>query len=256
MHPASEFPPFAHRLADAARPIAQRYFRAQAAIEMKGDNSPVTAADREIEATLRQMIEHTFPAHGIIGEEGGNWNESAEWVWVIDPIDGTRAFIAGRHSFTTLVALCHKGSPVLGIIDQPIKGQRWVGCDGQPTTYNGEPCQPSGCTDIAQAQLSTTSSTYFSASEAIAFGALEKQCAGLLLNHDAYAFGMLAKGDLDVVIEAKLKPYDFCALAPVVTGAGGHISDWRGNLLNAHSDGNVVASASKTLHEEILAKLS
>lgn len=252
----AEYLPFANRLADAARPIALHYFKSQAAVERKSDNSPVTAADREIEAALRQMIEATFPAHGIIGEEGGNWNEQAEWVWVIDPIDGTRAFIAQRPTFTTLIALCHHGVPKIGIIDQPIRQQRWVGCEGQRTLMNGEMCSPSKCDTMPDMQLSTTSIPYFNATEAMAFAALERESAGVLLNQDGYAFGMLASGDLDCVIEAKLKPYDFCALVPVVQGAGGMISDWSGNLLNVHSNGRVLASATQALHHQVLGRLS
>lgn len=249
---ADELLSFAHRLADAARPIARRYFKAQMQVELKSDSSPVTAADKEIEATLRRMIEQTFPTHGIVGEEGENWNETAEWVWVIDPIDGTRAFIAGRTSFTTLVALCRNQTPVLGIIDQPIKSQRWAGCDGMHTTYNGQESTVSPCSSPEQARLCTTSIPYFNAREAMMFSTLEKQCASVLLNQDAYGFGLLANGALDAVIEAHLKPYDFCALAPVVSGAGGIITDWRGKALSIQSAGDVLACATPALHTHML----
>ena len=133
------FVQLANALADAARPIAARYFRTQVAIDDKTDNSPVTIADREAETAMRDLLQRHVPEHGVFGEEHGAVRTDAEYVWVLDPIDGTKAFITGLPIFGTLVALLHRGKPVMGIIDQPILKERWLGVEGQRSTFNGTP---------------------------------------------------------------------------------------------------------------------
>lgn len=255
MHNAPHYQKLAVKLADIARPIAQRYFDQALPVELKADNSPVTQADREIEFEHRVAIRATFPNHGIIGEEYPPHNPNAEWVWVLDPIDGTKAFIAGKPTFVTLIALCQYGVPVLGIIDQPIKHERWMGGLIASASFNGAPITRNVAKPLSECTISTTSIPYFSPSELALFGELESQSGQSLLNLDGYAFGLLLNGQIDVVIESGLKPYDFCALKPVIEAAGGMITDWHGNPLTMESDGHVLATMHADLHAQVLDRI-
>lgn len=242
----------AHRLADAAGDILQRYWQNMPASEQKADNSPVTAADREVESTLRTAIEATYPDHGIIGEEFGNVRPSSPYQWVLDPIDGTHAFIAKQATFTTLIALAKDGIPFLGVINQPISSERWVCMAGEKTTLNSKLVSPRSCTILAEATLATTALKYFKPEQAQKFERLQSRCKKTLFGGDAYLYAGLASGKADIIVEAGLKPYDFCALRPVVEGAGGIITDWEGKPLTLASDGRVIAAATRELHQQAL----
>ncbi|MDZ4277379.1 MAG: inositol monophosphatase family protein, partial [Erythrobacter sp.] len=174
--------------------------------------------------------------------------------WVLDPIDGTTSFIAGRPIFGTLIALLQDGWPVLGIIDQPIAGERWVGRIGQPTLFNGKPAQARPLMELSDAVLATTSPHLFTNEEADAFMAVAKQVAEkkIIYGGDCYNYGLVASGHIDVVIEAGLKLYDYAALVPVVEGAGGIMADWQGNPLDAASDGTVIALGDPARLEDVL----
>ncbi|MEE8334650.1 MAG: histidinol-phosphatase, partial [Alphaproteobacteria bacterium] len=226
--PPQELIDFAGALADAARPVIRRHFRTPVAVDIKPDASPVTIADRDAETAMRALIEARYPEHGIIGEEHGAMRADAEWCWVLDPIDGTKAFIAGKPIFSTLIALVEGGEPVLGIIDQPVLGERWLGSAGQPTLFNGKPVHTRPCTELSQAILNATTPDMFTGQDATAFQALGARAAMTQYGGDGYAYGLLASGFIDLVAEADLKPYDFAALLPVITGAGGAVSDWQG----------------------------
>jgi inositol-phosphate phosphatase / L-galactose 1-phosphate phosphatase / histidinol-phosphatase len=252
----SEYTGFFHQLADQAGEIGRHYFRTGVAVEQKADHSPVTRADREIEAALHAAIRAAYPDHGILGEEQEAHRPDAEWLWVIDPIDGTRAFIAGQATFVTLIALCHRGEPVMGIIDQPVVRERWLGGTGQPTLFNGKPVQAVPCKDIKNARIATTSLPYFDDHERAVYDQLAAQCAEIAPGQDGYSYGLLARGELDIVVDASMKPYDYLALAPVVIGAGGIISDWQGKSLNIHSAGDVVATGSTILYSSVINALS
>lgn len=221
-------------------------------VEYKSDASPVTVADREIETAMRMLIEKTYSDHGIFGEELGSHNEKAALQWVLDPIDGTRSFIAGYPMFTTLIALVKDDAPVLGVIDQPVLGERWVGAHGQKTTKNGMPVQSRHNAALSNAVLSTTSTYYFSSEQAEAFARLREQCAYNTLEGDAYSYAQIASGRIDMVVDARLKPYDFCALVPVIERAGGVITDWTGKPVTLSSKGDVIAAANRELHQEAL----
>lgn len=238
---------FAHRLANAAGQVARKYFRTAVAVEDKADFSPVTIADREAEASMRALIAIHHPGHGILGEEEGSMRTDAELVWVLDPIDGTRAFIAGKPTFVTLIALVRNGVPVLGVIDQPIARERWTGVTGAATRFNGQVVSTRACTRLDRAILNTTAPNLFSGENARAFGLLSAAVKDTLYGGDGYAYGLLAGGFIDLVAEADLQPYDFCALAPVVEGAGGVMTDWRGQPLTVNSDGRVVASGDRAV---------
>jgi inositol-phosphate phosphatase / L-galactose 1-phosphate phosphatase / histidinol-phosphatase len=247
----------AEALADAAGPIIRGYFRGKIAVDDKPDATPVTIADREAEAAMRALIEERCPDHGIIGEEHGRTRADADYVWVLDPIDGTKSFISGIPLFGTLIALVHRGRPVIGVIDQPVLRERWIGSAGRPTTFNAAPARTRPCATLAQATLfSTAPHAMFAGADAAAFGRLSGSVKLLRTGGDCYAYAQLASGFIDLVVEAGLKPYDYCALAPVIEGAGGIITDWQGGALDLASDGRVIAAGDPALAALARARLA
>ena len=243
-------------LADAAGEAIRPYFRRPIAVDDKPDLSPVTIADRAAEAAMRHLIAARFPEHGIIGEEFGPEREAAEFVWVLDPIDGTKSFISGVPLFGTLIALARQGRPILGIIDQPISRERWIGASGHPTTLNGAPIRCRPCSALAAATMFATSPDMFKGGDAAAFARAAAAAKLARFGADCYAYGLLALGSIDLVIEASLKPYDFSAMVPIVEGAGGIASDWRGMPLSLASDGRVLVAGDRGVHQEALALLA
>lgn len=247
---------FAHELADIAGDIVRRYFRTSLSVNYKTDLTPVSQADKEVESAIKALIMQRYPQHGILGEEHGNHNISAEHVWVIDPIDGTKAFLAGKPTFCTLIALARQERPVLGIIDQPITRERWAAMEGSITLMNHEAARVRPAATLAESVLSTTSPYLFNHKESAAFERVRERTRHVVLGCDAYAYALLASGGLDIVIESGLKPFDYMALAPVVTGAGGMITDWQGKPLSLSSSGSIIAASSHLLHQEALALLN
>ena len=244
----AELVALAHSLADAARPIAARYFRTPVQIDDKSDASPVTIADREAETAMRDILTKNVPAHGVFGEEHGAVRTDAEYVWVLDPIDGTKAFITGMPIFGTLIALLHRGTPVLGIIDQPIQKERWLGVAGARSTFNGTPIATRACAALANAYMYSTAPGMFAGATARRHEVLADKVKLFRWGGDCYAYGLLALGHVDLVVESSLKLYDFAALAPVIAGAGGTITDWHGKPLDMHSDGSVLAAGDAAIH--------
>ncbi len=244
----AELVALAHSLADAARPIAQRYFRTQVEIDDKSDASPVTIADREAETAMRELLTKHVPAHGVFGEEHGAVRTDAEYVWVLDPIDGTKAFITGLPIFGTLIALLHRGRPVMGIIDQPIQKERWFGTDGERSTFNGTPISVRACADLADAYMYSTAPGMFKGAELQRHEVLAEKVKLFRWGGDCYAYGLLALGHVDLVVESSLKLYDYAALVPVIKNAGGLITDWHGKELDMNSDGSVLAAGDPALH--------
>jgi inositol-phosphate phosphatase / L-galactose 1-phosphate phosphatase / histidinol-phosphatase len=244
----------AHRLADAAGAAIRPFFRGTFDLEMKSDSSPVTQADRAAETVIRDILERERPSDGIIGEEFENVREAAVRQWVIDPIDGTTSFIAGRPIFGTLIALMQDGWPVLGIIDQPITRERWVGAVGQPTLFNGRSVTTRVCRALSDALLATTSPQLFADHDAEHFMALAAKTAHrrLIWGGDCYNYGLLASGHVDLVVESGLKLHDFAALIPIVEGAGGRMCDWRGEPLNAASKGDIIAIGDAARLDDVL----
>jgi inositol-phosphate phosphatase/L-galactose 1-phosphate phosphatase/histidinol-phosphatase len=238
----------AGELADAARPIAARYFRTGVTVDDKTDQSPVTIADREAETAMREILDKHVPQHGVFGEEHGAVRTDAEYVWVLDPIDGTKAFITGLPLFGTLIGLFHRGKPVLGVIDQPILKERWLGVEGERSTLNGQPIKVRACRDLDQAYLYSTSPGMFPGAYAKPHEALTEKVKLFRWGGDCYAYGLLAAGHVDLVVEASLKLYDYAALIPVITGAGGTITDWKGKPLDMNSDGSVIAAGDAAVH--------
>ncbi|MFT8244044.1 inositol monophosphatase family protein [Roseomonas sp. BN140053] len=234
----------AEAAADRAGAIIRPLFRSALLVEAKGDSSPVTEADRAAELALRDALLEEFPDHGVIGEEHGAVRPEAEWVWVLDPIDGTRAFVTGRPLFGTLIGLLHRGRPVLGVIDQPVTGERWIGVSGEATRFVGPfpgrvGCRP--CPTLDAAELSCTSPAIFRAEEVAARDALVAGVRRTTWGGDCYSYGLLALGLVDVVVDSTMKPWDWAALVPVVEGAGGAVRDWNGAPLALDGDGTVLA---------------
>ncbi|MEG8222130.1 histidinol-phosphatase [Sphingomonas sp. HH69] len=252
----------ANRLADAAGEAIRPFFRARYDMELKADKSPVTEADRAAEAAIRAILEKERPGDGIIGEEYGSVREDADRVWILDPIDGTRSFIAGRPIFGTLIALTQGGWPTVGLIDQPIARERWAGMSGQPTTFNGQPIRTRACRALEGAGIATTSPHLFADGDVPHYMALVAAVSGgaprqgPVYGGDCYNYGLLASGFLDIVIESGLQSYDFAALVPVVEGAGGLMCDWNGEPLTADSDGHVLALGDPARLEDVLEALA
>ncbi len=237
--------------------VIRRHFRKPLTAERKEDDSPVTLADRGAERAMREILAAACPDDGIVGEEDGALNQDAAYCWVLDPIDGTRAFITGRPTFGTLVALLHHGVPVLGIIDQPVTGERWVGLAGEPTRFTG----PFGgtprtrrCARLEDAELSSTSPDVLGTNTP-AWRNLAGVVARTSWGGDCYAYGLLALGQIDIIAECDLKLWDWAALVPVVEGAGGRITDWNGAPLRAGCDGRVLAVGDSRMLESAQARL-
>ncbi|MHA1113859.1 MAG: inositol monophosphatase family protein, partial [Alphaproteobacteria bacterium] len=199
-----EFVRFAEELAEASGPVLRRHFRTRIPVEAKADMSPVTIADREAEEALRAAIAARYPDHGIVGEEYPPHAPDAELVWVLDPIDGTRSFISGAPVFGTLIALVARDRPILGVIDQPILGERWIGADGLATRMNGRPARTRARTDLGEAALHTTSPDLFAGADADAFAGLRGAVQRTDYGWDCYAYAQLASGFIDLVVEVGL----------------------------------------------------
>lgn len=247
----------ADALADESGAIIQRHFRTGIAVEDKADLSPVTAADREAEAAMRQLIEQRYPAHGIIGEEYGTKRPEADYVWVLDPIDGTKSFITGKPLFGTLIGLMHEGRALLGVINHPALGERWLGARGRPALFNGKPVRARTCAALAKAALYATSPYMFKRKgDAAAFERVRKAVKLAGFGCDCYHYGLIANGTVDLVIEAELAVYDYVGTIAVIEAAGGVITDWRGRPLGLECDGRVVAAGDPRAHEQALALLA
>ena len=248
----------ANRLADAAAQAIRPFFRAAFAHETKGDASPVTEADRAAEAAIRSILDAERPHDAIIGEEYGEKSGTSGRSWVIDPIDGTVSFMAGRPIFGTLIALLEDGWPVLGVIDQCIGGERWLGAAGRETTLNGKPVRTRSCSSLAEAVLASSGPQYFDEHSAEHFMALAAKTAHkrMIWGGDCYNYGLLAAGHIDLVVESGLKLHDFAALVPVVENAGGMMCDWNGEPLHAASEGDVIALGDPARLEDVLEALA
>ncbi len=245
----------ASALADAAGAAIRPFFRARCDIEDKADASPVTEADRAAERAIRAILDRERPADGIIGEEYGAERAGAARQWVLDPIDGTRSFIAGRPIFGTLIALMQDGWPILGVIDQPITGERWIGAMGRPTLLNGAPVQARACSALDRAILASTGPQYFADCTGEHFAILAGQCRDTVWGGDCYNYALLASGHVDIVVETGLKLHDIAALVPVVEGAGGRMCDWSGDPISDASDGRVIALGDPARLDDVLEAL-
>ncbi len=244
---------FAHELADAAGAVVRRRFRRAGGIAHKDSEvpraQPVTVADRDAETAMRERIEARYPDHGILGEEDGAVRADAAWQWVLDPIDGTRAFVSGFPLFGTLIGLVHEGRPVLGVIDQPVLRERFAGSP-RGAALNGAAISCRPCAGLDSAVAAATDPAMFrTAAESVAYIQIRRRAATMQLGGNCYAYAMLAAGCLDLVLEADLKPWDVCALVPVVEAAGGIIAGWDGGA--AHGSTRIVACGDRRVYDEV-----
>ena len=240
---------------DAAAGAIRPYFRSGVAADNKSDDSPVTIADRGAEQAMRAVLAERFPEHGVIGEEfGGEGGEQGRFCWVLDPIDGTRAFITGRPVFGSLIALLDGDVPVLGMIDQPITGERWIGVVGEATRFRGAFGQAGcrSCPSLGAAELSCTSPDLFDGPGWAGFARVQAASKRTSWGGDCYAYGLIALGGIDAIVEPGLKLWDWAALVPVIEGAGGLVRDWTGSPLRRGGSGDVVAVGDPALMPQIL----
>lgn len=243
-------------LAALARPILLRHFRTAVDVDDKADASPVTVADRAAEAAIRAALAHLRPADGVWGEEHGPDRIDAERVWVIDPIDGTKSFIAGKPLFGCLIGLVEAGKPVLGVIEMAALGETFWGAEGFGAVFNGEVIRARGVDRLDRATLCATTPEMFLGDDKAAFDRLASRAKRTLYGSDCLHYAMIAAGWSDLAVEASLKPYDYVACAALVEAAGGFACDWSGQPLGLHGDGRVVMAGSRVLAEEALAVLA
>ncbi len=256
-----DFAAFVDKLATASGETILPFFRTALAVEVKkrddGAFDPVTEADRAAEAAMRTLIRDSFPAHGIIGEEYGSERADAEYVWVLDPIDGTKAFISGMPIWGTLIALTRFGEPVFGMMHQPFTAERFAG-DGGAAHYRG----PAGkrdlrvrpCASLKEAIIYTTSPLLMKPADRELFHRVEEKTRLSRYGGDCYAYCMLAAGLIDIIIETELKPHDVMALIPIVTGAGGVMTTWENGP--PQTAGRIVAAGDRRVHAAALKLLN
>jgi histidinol phosphatase-like enzyme (inositol monophosphatase family) len=242
---------FALELAGAARRIVVS--AAPDGFSAKSDLSPVTEVDRAVEERLRTMIRSRYPGHGFLGEEGGGSELDAELVWVVDPIDGTKAFVAGLPVYSTLIALARGGRPFLGVMDFPALGERlWRLGDG-PAMAGGAVCRTRRAgRDLVMA---VSNPEALAPPEAERVRRVREICAFAVYGGSSLAYARLAMGRIDVAVDDGLDPYDYCALVPIIEGAGGRITDWEGAPLTIASGSRIVAAGDRALHDRIVALL-
>ncbi len=251
-----EYQAFAEQLADAAALAIQPHFRSKLDVSDKGGHlfDPVTVADKAAEQAMRELIRDRYPTHGILGEEDEAVIGSSPLTWVLDPIDGTRAFITGLPLWGTLIALNDGRHPVLGVMNQPFTGERYIGTPSG-AWRNGTPLQTRSCRDLSTATLMCTTPDMFQVpAQRTAFESVASQARLLRYGGDCYAYCMLASGFVDAIVEAALQPYDIQALIPIIEGAGGVVSAWDGGP--ADNGGAVIACGDAELHRQLVERLS
>ncbi len=257
---AIDFAAFVDELAALSGETVRPFFRTALGVENKsrsGGFDPVTAADRAAEAAMRSLIKRTFPAHGILGEEFEAERPEAEYVWVLDPIDGTKSFICGMPAWGTLIALTRNGEPLYGMMHQPFTREHFTG-DGSTARYRGpagdRTLRTRSCAALQDAVLLTTSPLIMSEADRRKFRRVEQAVRLSRYGGDCYAYCMLAAGHVDLVIETELKPYDVLALIPIITGAGGVITTWDNG--RPHGGGRIIAAGDRRVHAQAMELLN
>ncbi|PPR37321.1 MAG: Fructose-1,6-bisphosphatase/inositol-1-monophosphatase [Alphaproteobacteria bacterium MarineAlpha6_Bin4] len=242
----------ANECAEASGIIIKKYFRKKIKIETKSDNSPVTKADKESEKIIRDIIIKKSPECGFYGEESGKFNTDNEYVWVVDPLDGTKGFVTGKPLFGTLIGLMKNNTPYIGVLNQPILKERWVGIANKLAKYNNSKVRSRKIKKLKGSKMYATSPMMFSGKNQRIYKSVRSKIGETLFGADCYAHGLMALGFVDVLLEANLKPYDYIASAAIISGAGGKMTDWKGDDLNLYSDGRIVAAGDPKIHEQLL----
>ncbi len=253
--PHSEFLAFAERMADASGKMLRAAADIKPEIDVKPDASFVTNTDKAIELMMRDMIVKTYPDHGILGEEFESTNLDAEFVWVLDPIDGTAPFIAGIPVYGTLIGLAWQGKPFIGVIDHPATKDRWTGVSHLFAKRNGQPVSTRTCNDLSNAFVTCSSPDFMSDEELARFSKLRGQVPYVQYGGSCFVYGLLASGRTDLAIDSGLEPFDVYACAAVIQGAGGFMSDWDGNDISLDWAGRVLSAGDKTCIEKAVAVL-
>lgn len=244
---------FAHHLADTSAAMLREQAQGEVAIEIKPDGTPVTSADKAVEAALREQIETSYPEHGIIGEEFPPVRPDADWVWIIDPLDGTKEFIQGLPLWGSLLALAWRGRFVLGVAEQPLTGDRWIGVEDQGTWRNGRPVRTRPCASLHQAVVSTMGYDSFCPARHDTLRAVRQAARGTVIADSFYVFGLLAGGRVDLIVSDGFALHDYAALDVIVRGAGGSMTDWGGRRLTLTSDRSVIAAGDERLWQAVRA---
>ena len=247
---------FAEFLADEARTILRQADTSPVEVQYKADASPVTDLDRRIEAHMRHLIDERYPDHGILGEEHGSRDLDAEWVWVLDPIDGTAPFIAGIPVYGTLIGIARRGRPFIGVIDHPATDDRWVGMSGAFARHNGKTVRARHCGRLEDAFVTNSNPDFLDADEMSVFTTLKSRVRYVQYGASCYAYAMLASGRTDIGLDAKFDPFDVFAPAAVIEGAGGIVTDWSGKAIDLQWRGQILAAGCETMHEQAMAILS
>ena len=253
MNELKEYKKFSKKLAKVSAEIVKQYFRTRISVESKEDNSPVTIADKKAEEVMRELITRHFPEHGIVGEEFGVTNKDAEYMWILDPIDGTKSFICGAYSFGTLIALLKNGKPIIGVYNHPILNDFLIG-DNQETKINGEKTIVRDCDDLSNAILLTTDHLNIEKYQNIdRFNRLIKKVKLYRNWGDCYGYYLLATGFADIMIDPIMSSWDLLPLIPIIKGAGGVITDYNGN---DPVKGNSIVAATSGVHSEVISILN
>ena len=243
---------FAVELADVARAVLRENRMARIDVSVKPDRSLVTAMDTLIEDRLRSLISGRYPSHGIIGEERDWVRPGSEHVWVLDPIDGTTAFVAGMPVYGTLIALAVGGVPRLGIIDIPAIDARWIGAEGRQTTRNGRKVSVRSCASLADAIMTNSNQDYLAPSERPALDRLRAATSARVYGGASLNYGLLADGRTDLALDSGQKVFDFAPFRPIVEGAGGIVTDWAGTPLTLESSGQLLGAGDARVHSQAL----
>ena len=250
---ANDFVRQANQFADISRAIIRQEINRPRDVTVKSDSTPVTPVDQQVELALRAAIKKAFPQHGIVGEEYDDEGTDSDYVWILDPIDGTMSFVAGMPTFATLIALTWRGAPILGIMDSPFTMERWVGVDGIGTTLNDKTIRSRSCNALTKAFAQTSSPLYFTSTTDIAvYDRMVSAVEFLIYGGGCQAVGRVAQGYIDVAFETAHDIHDYLALVPIINNAGGVISDWQGKPLTLTSGTQFVASGDQALHRQAI----
>ena len=251
----SEWLEFAQALADAAREIVLPAARVDPRVEVKADETLVTATDHAVEMRLREMIAARYPTHGILGEEFGATAIDSHNVWVLDPIDGTAPFIAGIPVYGTLIALARDGKPYIGVIDHPATNERWLGVVGEGAYFNAKQVHTRPCACLGTAFMTNSSPDFFNAVEFQQFSHLKAHVRYTQYGGSCYAYGSLASGRTDLAVDAGMEAFDLMAPAAVVLAAGGMVTDWSGSPLTIDNCRRILAAGDASLHSLAIERL-
>ena len=251
-----EFLLFAEELVNESGIILKKAFKNKIEYEIKGDQSFITKYDLLIEELFRNRITKKYSNHGILGEEFKSHKTESEFVWVLDPIDGTAQFIAGLPVFGTLIGLAWKGKPLIGIIDNPVTNERWIGITGQYAKKNRKIIKTSDCSNINNAYMVCSSPDFMNKNELKYFSKIKKKVNYVQYGGSCHSYGLLANGRVDVAIDCSLAPFDYFANAAIISGAGGYLSKWDGDDVDLNWVGAIIATGNIDLHNQLISLLN